>query len=115
MRKKAESTLSKYIDAPLWNKKGERKQGDSIDGYLLAIEKIETKFGDMKMYILKTESGIVKIAGQSDIRNKIVPEMLNCHIWITFEGLVETQTGAKKSYNIEYDDEDVLKEEKTDE
>ena len=115
MRKKAESTLSKYIDAPLWNKKGELKQGDSIDGYLVTIEKIDTKFGGMKVYILKTKSGIVKIAGQSDIRNKITEEMIKCHLWITFDGLVETQNGAKKSYSIDYDDEDTLKEEKTDE
>ena len=110
MRKKLESTLSKYIDSPTWNKKGELKEGDEINGYLVAIETPVTKFGKMKVYVLKTENGFVKINGQSDIRNRIVEECINCHLWVKFNGLVETQNGAKKSYDVECDFDDVLKE-----
>ena len=106
MRKKAETKLSKYIEAPTWNEKGKLTEGDSVDGYLISIENVTTKYGDMYIYVLETAEGPVKLIGQADIRNQITNDMLNCHVWVTFDGLVETKNGAKKGYTVEFDDED---------
>lgn len=106
MRKKAQSKISKYVDAPTWNEKGKLVEGDSIDGYLLSIETVATKYGDMYVYAIETPEGVQRVIGQADIRNSITDDMLNCHIWITFDGLVETKNGAKKGYTVEFDDED---------
>lgn len=107
MRKKAETKLTKYIDAPTWNEKGKLNEGDTIDGYLILIDSVTTKYGEMYVYVLDTTEGPVKLIGQTDIRNQITDKMLNCHIWVTFDGLVETKNGAKKGYTVEYDDEDI--------
>ena len=106
MRKKAEPKINKYVDAPTWNEKGKLATGDSIDGYLLSIDKVATKYGDMYVYPVETATGVQRVIGQADIRNSITENMINCHIWITFDGLVETKNGAKKSYTVEFDDED---------
>ena len=38
--------------------------------------------------------------------NMAIPK--GAKVWITYDGLTETKRGAKKSYTVEYDDEDVL-------
>lgn len=110
-RKQAVSKQSKYSDLKTWNEKGQLKEGDSIDGYYIDKEVFTSKYGEGVIYILLLEDGkMIKIMGQTDIKNKMedVPE--NCHVWIKFDGLVETSKGAKKSYTIEYDDEEVIKD-----
>ena len=110
-RKEAVSKQSKYSDLKTWNEKGQLKKGDKIDGYLYDKEVFNTKYGECVVYILLGSDGnMVKIMGQTDIKNKMADVQEKDHVWIEFEGLVETSKGAKKSYKIEYDDEDVLKE-----
>lgn len=110
-RKQAVSKQSKYSDLKTWNEKGQLKEGDSIDGYYIDKEVFTSKYGEGVIFILLLNDGkMIKVMGQTDIKNKMedVPE--KSHVWIKFAGLVETSKGAKKSYEIEYDDEDVIKE-----
>ena len=41
-RKTAESKLSKYGDLATWNKKGEIKEGDTLEGYYVDKEEFST-------------------------------------------------------------------------
>ena len=107
-KKVAESKVSKWIDVPFWNEKGKLNEGDTISGYYVDREDYTTKFGDTSCYILKTEEGHVKLAGQADIRNKFDQVPQGAKVWVTYDGLTETKRGAKKSYTVEYDDEDIL-------
>lgn len=107
-KKTAESKVSKWIDVPFWNEKGKLNDGDTISGYYVDREDYTTKFGDTSCYILKTDEGFVKLAGQADIRNKFEQVPKGAKVWVTYDGLTETKRGAKKSYIVEYDDEDIL-------
>ena len=107
-RKTAESKLSKYSNLETWNKKGTLKEGDELEGYFIDKEEFATKFGDMFVYVIeKLDGSMIKITGQSDIKNKFKDIKLGCRIWIKFVGLTETKNGAMKTYDIDYDDEDV--------
>ena len=106
-KKTAISKASKYADCNTWNEKGKLNANDTIDGYYVDKEEFTTKYGDMVVYIIETADGeLVKILGQTDIRAKFGEIPMGCHIWVTFEGLTETSRGAKKTYKVEFDDED---------
>ena len=107
-KKTAESKVSKWIDVPFWNEKGKLNEGDTISGYYVDREDYTTKFGDTSCYILKTDDAFVKLAGQADIRSKFDQVPKGAKVLVTYDGLTETKRGAKKSYTVEYDDEDVL-------
>ena len=103
----AVSKANKYADCKTWNEKGKLNVGDAIDGYYVDKEEFTTKYGDMVVYIIETAEGEnVKIVGQSDIRGKFANIPMYCHVWVKFEGLTETDRGAKKTYTVEFDDED---------
>ena len=107
-RKTAESKMSKYSDLETWNKKGKLREGDKLEGYFVDKEEFSTKFGDIIVYIIeKLDGEKIKVTGQSDIKNKFGDIKLGSHIWIEFKGLTETKNGAMKTYEIEYDDEDL--------
>lgn len=106
-KKEAISKVSKYADSETWNAKGKLNQGDAIDGYYVDREEFETKFGQMVIVILEVADGkFVKITGQSDIKNKFADIPMGSHVWVSYEGLVETTNGTKKAYKVEFDDED---------
>lgn len=105
-KQEAISKASKYADCPTWNEKGKLNAGDMIDGYFVDKEEFTTKYGEMSVYIIETKDGNVKITGQTDIRAKFESVPMGSHVWVTFEGLTETSRGAKKTYKIEFDDED---------
>ena len=107
-RKTAESKLSKYSDLETWNKKGALKEGDELEGYFVDKEEFNTKYGDMMVIIIeKLDGSKIKVTGQSDIKNKFTDIKLGSHVWLKFAGLTETKNGAMKTYEIDYDDEDV--------
>ena len=109
-KKELESKAGKYSDLETWNKKGSIKEGDSIEGYLYDRDSFQTKYGTMYIYVIKKLDGsLVKIVGQKNIVSKLDESVeLGTHIWITFDGLVETANGAMKNYKIEIDDEDKI-------
>jgi len=109
-KKELESKAGKYSDLETWNKKGAIKEGDSIEGYLYDRDSFQTKYGTMYIYVIKKLDGsFVKIVGQKNIVSKLDESVeLGTHIWITFDGLVETANGAMKNYKIEIDDEDKI-------
>lgn len=108
-KKELESKAGKYADLDTWNKKGTIKEGDSIEGYLYDRDSFNTKYGTMYIYVIeKLDGEKVKIVGQKNIVSKIDDDVkIGTHIWLTFEGLVETANGAMKNYKVEIDDEDV--------
>ena len=109
-RKTLESKAGKYSDVPTWNKKGEIKEGDELEGYLVDRDNFQTKYGTMYIYIIKKLDGtLAKVTGQKNITSKIDDTIpLGCHIWIKFDGLVETANGAMKNYIIDIDEEDKI-------
>lgn len=108
MRKTAESKVGKYSDLDTWNKKGELKEGDILEGYYIDKEVFTTKFGEMVIYVIEQlDSTKIKITGQSDIRGKFEGIPMGSHLWIKFDGLTETKNGAMKTYTVDYDDEDL--------
>lgn len=106
-KKTAVSKVSKYIDVPFWNEKGKLSEGDTITGYYIDREDYTTKFGDTSSYIIESEDGLHKLSGQSDIRGKFADIPMGAKVWVTYVGLTETNRGAKKTYTVEYDDEDI--------
>ena len=108
-RKTLESKAGKYADLEAWNKKGSIKEGDSLEGYLYDRDSFNTKYGTMYIYVIEKLDGTkVKIVGQKNITSKIDDTIkIGTHIWITFNGLVETANGAMKDYQIDIDDEDI--------
>lgn len=108
-RKELESKAGKYADIETWNKKGSIKEGDTLEGYLYDRDSFNTKYGTMYIYVIeKLDGSLIKLVGQKNIVSKIDESVaLGTHIWITFDGLVETANGAMKNYKIEIDDEDV--------
>ena len=107
-RKVAESKAGKYQDLDTWNKKGQLKEGDFLEGYFVDKEEFTTKHGDMVVYIIAIEkNSLVKIVGQTDIKNKFDEIPMGSHVWVEFKGLTETKNGAMKTYEISYDDEDI--------
>ena len=42
-RQELESKASKYADIDTWNKKGEIKEGDELEGYLFDRDSFDTK------------------------------------------------------------------------
>lgn len=109
-KKELESKAGKYSDIETWNKKGVIKEGDTLEGYLFDRDSFQTKYGTMYIYIIKKLDGtLAKVVGQKNIVAKLDDSIaLGTHIWITFDGLVETANGAMKNYKIEIDDEDVI-------
>ena len=108
--KELESKAGKYQDVKTWNKKGEIKEGDSIEGYLFDRDQFNTKYGTMYIYIIKKLDGeLTKVVGQKNIVSKLDDSVeLGTRVRLTFEGLVETANGAMKNYKIEIDDEDKI-------
>ena len=110
-RKEATSKQSKYGSLKTWNEKGLLNVGDKLDGYYIDKEEFTSKYGVGEVYIILKEDGsMIKVMGQTDIKNKMAEVPVKAHVWIEFEGLVETTKGAKKAYKIEFDDEDVIKD-----
>lgn len=106
-RQEAIAKENKYQDVDSWNKKGKLNEGAEIEGYYIDKDEFETKYGKMVIYIIEQLDGsLMKVIGQTDIKNKFDNIPMGSHIWITFAGLVETSRGAKKSYKVEYDPED---------
>lgn len=106
-RKTAEAKAGKYSELDTWNKKGDLKEGDNLEGYYVDKDTFNTKFGEMVIFVIeKLDGTLIKVAGQSNIKNKFedIPE--GSHVWIKYAGLTETKNGAMKTYDIEYDDED---------
>lgn len=99
----------KYKDVEIWNKRGKLHEGDKLEGYYIAKEEFETKFGPAASFIIKkTDGSLMKVMGQTDIKAKTATVPLGCHVWFEYVGLVETDRGSKKAYKINYDDEDVI-------
>ena len=110
-RKQAVSKQTKYSDLQTWNEKGQLKEGDSMNGYFIDKEEFDTKYGKCVVFIFLKEDGTkIKVMGQTDTKNKMEDVPQGAMTWIKFDGLVETSKGAKKSYTIEYDDEEVIKD-----
>lgn len=107
-KKTAVSKVSKWIDVPFWNEKGKLNEGDTLSGYYIDKEEYTTKFGDTSCFIVKAEDTVYKLSGQADIRSKFAEIPMGAKVWVTYDGLTETKRGAKKSYTVEYDDEDVM-------
>lgn len=106
-RKKAESKQGKYQDLDTWNKKGELKEGDNLEGYYVDREDFNTKHGEMTVFIIaKAQNDLIKVVAQTDIKGKFEDIPMGSHVWLTFKGLTETKNGAMKTYEVEYDDED---------
>lgn len=106
-RKTAESKAGKYSDLDTWNKKGELNEGDELEGYYVDRDEFNTKHGEMVIFVIKKLDGTcIKVTGQTDIKSKFEDIPAGSHVWIKFDGLMETKNGAMKSYTIEYDDED---------
>lgn len=107
-RKTLESKAGKYSDLETWNKKGQIKEGDELEGYLYDRDHFTTKFGEMYIYVIKKLDGkLVKVVGQKNITSKIDENIpLGVHIWFKFVGLTETANGAMKEYQIDIDEED---------
>lgn len=110
-RKTVEEKAYKYADLAIWNAKGNLKEGDAIDGYVIDKDEFEGKFGTVTNFILDQDGkgALIKVSGSSVIKNKFAEIPMGCHVWIKYVGMVETKRGAKKSYEVEYDDEDVIK------
>ena len=107
-RKTAEAKASKYSGLETWNKKGEIKEGDTLEGYYIDREEFNTKFGDMVVFIIEKNDGQpIKVTGQADIKGKFEDIPRGARVWIEFKGLTETKNGAMKTYQIDYDDEDI--------
>lgn len=107
-RKTAEAKAGKYAGLETWNKKGEIKEGDTLEGYYIDSDKFDTKHGEMVIYVIeKLDGSLIKITGQTDIKAKFEEIPLGAHVWIEFTGLTETKNGALKTYQIDYDDEDI--------
>ena len=107
-RKSAEAKASKYSGLDTWNKKGEIKEGDTLEGYYIDREEFNTKFGDMVVFIIEKNDGQpIKVTGQADIKGKFEDIPRGARVWIEFKGLTETKNGAMKTYQIDYDDEDI--------
>ena len=108
-RKTAESKAGKYSDLDTWNKKGNLKEGDSLEGYYIDSDTFNTKHGEMSIYVIqKLDGDKIKITGQTDIKSKFDEIKIGSHVWISFVGLTETKNGAMKTYTIDYDDEDII-------
>lgn len=112
-RKTLESKVGKYADLPTWNKKGELKEGDTLEGYFYDRDTFNTKFGIMVIYVVKKLDGsLVKVTGQKNITSKIDDQIpLGVHIWFTYKGITETANGNMKEYAIDIDPEDCMKDE----
>ena len=109
-RQTLESKAGKYADVDTWNKKGQIKEGDTLEGYLVDRDSFTTKYGTMYIYIIKkTDGSLIKVIGQKNITSKIDESVeLGVHIWFTYKGIVETANGAMKEYNIDIDPEDKI-------
>lgn len=113
--KKSESKVGKYANVEGWNKKGKLREGDSLEGYLIDVEKFNTKFGEAVVYIIeKEDSSLIKVIGQTDIRNKFddIAEKVGDNglkglkVRFTYTGVTETTNGMMKTYDVEYDEDD---------
>ena len=115
-RKELESKAGKYADIDTWNKKGEIKEGDELEGYLYDRDSFDTKYGTMYIYVIqKLDGSLIKVVGQKNIVSKIDDSIkIGTHIWFKFTGLVETANGAMKNYKIDVDPEDVKEFENVD-
>lgn len=90
----------------IWNKKGELKVGDSIEGYLIEVKNVTTKVGDSTFYEFETEEkeGFT-VAGSADIKRKLTGIETGSYLRITYTGMVESQKGnPMREYKIEIDD-----------
>lgn len=105
---KAESKVGKYSDVETWNAKGKLHEGDQVEGYYIDKETFNTKYGEGNTFILQTESGLVKLMGQSDIKNKFEDIPLGARVRVTFTKIVETKNGAMKEYEVLFDRDDVI-------
>lgn len=116
-RKEAIAKEYKYKDVDVWNKRGKLKEGDAIDGYYIAKEEFTSKkFGDGCTFIIKSKDGtLYKLMGQSDVKAKMLSLPLGCYVWVMYSGIVETPNGSRKTYKIDYDDEDVIEVEESEE
>lgn len=105
-----ESKAGKYSDVDTWNKKGQLKEGDVLEGYLFDRDSFTTKYGTMYIYIIrKADGSLAKVVGTKNITSKIDENVpLGVHIWFTYKGIVETDNGAMKNYQIDIDPEDVI-------
>lgn len=107
--KEAQNKAAKYSDVDTWNKKGNLKGGEKIEGYYIDREKFDTKFGEMTTIIIKDSEGkLYKLVGQSDIKNKFIEIPLGSKVVVEYEGIVETDRGTKRGYKVQYDDEDKI-------
>ena len=107
-RKTAESKIGKYSELSTWNKKGEIKEGDTLEGYYYDKEQFNTTYGEMVIFVIqKLDNTLIKLTGQSDIKNKFNDIPQGAHVWIEYKGITETKNGAMKTYQIDFDDEDI--------
>lgn len=115
-RQELESKAGKYADVDTWNKKGEIKEGDELEGYLYDRDSFNAKYGTMYIYVIQRLDGsLIKVAGQKNIVSKIDDSVkIGTHIWFKFTGLVETANGAMKNYKIDIDPDDVKEFENVD-
>ena len=115
-RQELESKAGKYADINTWNKKGEIKEGDELEGYLYDRDSFDTKYGTMYIYVIqKLDGSLIKVVGQKNIVSKIDDSIkIGTHIWFKFTGLVETANGAMKNYKIDIDPDDVKEFENVD-
>lgn len=89
-----------------WNKKGELKQGDKLEGRYVRSENFSTKFGEAISFIIVTEEGVeLSLMGQANIRAKFKNIPVGSYVWIEYTGIVDTKNGAMKEYQIEFDEE----------
>lgn len=93
-------------NVPVWNKKGEIKVGDKIEGFYIQHDKFTSNFGEGESFILLCENDEKKkLMGQADIRRKFANIPLNSYVWVEYVGLVETDNGSMKEYKVEFDPE----------
>lgn len=107
--KEAQNKAAKYSDVETWNKKGNLKGGETLEGHYIDSEKFTTKFGEMLVVIIKdTEGQLHKLVGQSDIKNKFIEIPLGSKVLVEYEGIVETDRGTKRGYKVQYDEDDKI-------
>lgn len=101
-----EAIATTYEDIPVWNKKGELKIGDKVEGFYIEHQTFTSKFGDGDSYIiLKEDDSKAKLMGQADIKRKFASIPEGSYVWVEYKGLVETDNGPMKEYIIEFDPE----------
>lgn len=97
-REKGQEVNSAYGEP--WKPK---EAGEAIEGYYLGYTKVPSPRkgqGPFKSYNIKTEAGdFIGVSGAM-IGSKLVRVPPGSYVWITFNGMIETNNGQAKDYSL---------------